>query len=145
MLKLCCEQAEESVANGKTVELLSHSQYQQHLNRAAEFVQELKAESSQLPGLIRPHLRNGILAGQDIAKPPQSTSKDQSEPSVYTAALPLGSRIKLDPWSNRVDLIQPALVPTLLDRERMSLQVTPFHPYLSRSPLAVVAASAHQQ
>ena len=137
MLKLCCDQAEESAANEKALELLSHSQYQQHLNRAAEFVQELKAQSSQLPGLIRSHLRNGILAGRDIAKPPQPTAKDPSEPSLYTAALPLGSRIKLDPWSNRVDLIQPTLVPTLLDRERMPLQVTPFHPYLGRSPLAV--------
>jgi hypothetical protein len=57
------------------------------------------------------------------------------------AALPLGGRVKLDPWSARIELMQNNRVALLSAREKMPFQVTPLMPYLARhgtqSPHAV--------
>jgi hypothetical protein len=49
-----------------------------------------------------------------------------------TAALPLGGRVKLDPWSARIELMKNNRVPLLSAREKMPFQVTPLMPYLTR-------------
>jgi hypothetical protein len=48
------------------------------------------------------------------------------------AAHPLGSRIKLDPWSNRVELMKTKPIVIQSAREKMLFEVTPFFPYLTR-------------
>ncbi len=47
------------------------------------------------------------------------------------SALPIGARIKIDPWNDRVDLIKAKPVPLLSAREKMPFEVTPFMPYLT--------------
>jgi hypothetical protein len=44
----------------------------------------------------------------------------------------LGGRIKLDPWSSRIELIKTKPVALANSREKMPFEVTPFFPYLSR-------------
>ena len=48
------------------------------------------------------------------------------------AALPLGARIKIDPWSNRVELLKPQPVALISPREKMPFEITPMMPYLAR-------------
>jgi hypothetical protein len=48
------------------------------------------------------------------------------------AALPLGGRIKLDPWSDQVELAKSRPVTLALAREKMPFEVTPFFPFLTR-------------
>jgi hypothetical protein len=48
------------------------------------------------------------------------------------AALPLGGRIKLDPWGDHVELAKAKPVPLISAREKMPFEVTPFFPYLTR-------------
>jgi hypothetical protein len=48
------------------------------------------------------------------------------------AALPLGGRIRLDSWSNKVEMVKTKPVALLSPREKMPFQVTPFFPYLTR-------------
>jgi hypothetical protein len=48
------------------------------------------------------------------------------------AALPIGARVKLDPWSDRVELLKAKAIPLLSAREKMPFEVTPFMPYLTR-------------
>jgi hypothetical protein len=48
------------------------------------------------------------------------------------AALPLGGRVKLDPWNDKLDLIKSKPVGTVAEREKMPFEVTPFMPYLTR-------------
>ena len=50
------------------------------------------------------------------------------------AALPLGGRIKLDPWSDQVELAKAQPVTLALAREKMPFEITPFFPYLTRLP-----------
>ena len=47
------------------------------------------------------------------------------------AALPLGGRVKLDPWSNKLEMMKTKPVALLSPQEKMPFEVTPFFPYLS--------------
>jgi len=48
------------------------------------------------------------------------------------AALPLGGRIKLDPWTDQVELAKAKPVALTSAREKMPFELTPFFPYLTR-------------
>jgi hypothetical protein len=48
------------------------------------------------------------------------------------AALPLGGRVKLNPWDDRVEMVKSAPVSIVSARDKMPLEVTPFFPHLSR-------------
>ena len=49
------------------------------------------------------------------------------------AALPLGGRIKVDPWSSQASLAKAKPVALLSAREKMPFEVTPVFPYLTRA------------
>ena len=113
----------------KAVELLKNSPYKDKLASAGLFLKQLDADSKTLPVLINPHLGNRIyLADQLISSAPnlEPTKLDQ------IAALPIGARLKLDPWSDRVELIKAKPLPLLSAREKMPFEITPFMPYLTR-------------
>jgi len=60
-------------------------------------------------------------------------------------ALPIGGRVKLDPWNDKLELIKSKPVGTVAEREKMPFEVTPFMPYLTRygtEPAKPIAASA---
>jgi hypothetical protein len=48
------------------------------------------------------------------------------------AALPLGGRVKVDPWTNQLELIKTKPVTITAVSEKMPFEVTPFFPFLSR-------------
>jgi hypothetical protein len=48
------------------------------------------------------------------------------------AALPLGGRVKLNPWTDQVELTKSAPVSIITARDKMPFEVTPFFPHLSR-------------
>ena len=48
------------------------------------------------------------------------------------SALPIGARVKLDPWSDRLELLKAKPVALLSAREKMPFEVTPFMPFLTR-------------
>jgi len=48
------------------------------------------------------------------------------------SALPIGARVKLDPWSDRIELLKAKAIPLLSAREKMPFEVTPFFPRLAR-------------
>ncbi len=56
------------------------------------------------------------------------------EPKKVTqiAALPLGGRIKVDPWNNRIEINTSKPVQLVTAREKMPLEVTPVFPHLTR-------------
>src|SRR5271170_7402973 len=128
----------------KALELLKNSPYKDKLASAGLFLKQLDADSKTLPVLINPHLGNRIyLADQLIGSAPNL------EPSKIDqiAALPIGARLKLDPWSDHVELIKAKPLPLLSAREKMPFEITPFMPFLTRyqkpgAGLAVDAAKA---
>ena len=126
--------ADEEAADAKALELLKNSPYKEKMGTAGLFLKALQQRAPELPNLIRPHLGNGLAAGQSIrmsALLASAPSLDQHRIDQI-AALPLGGRIKLDPWSDRVELARTHPTPLATAREKMPFEITPFFPYLIR-------------
>lgn len=116
-------------ASVKAAELLKNSPYKDKLATAGLFLKQLDAQSKNLPALINAHLGNGVfLAAQLISSAPalQPNKLDQ------ITALPIGGRIKVDPWDDHVELLKAKPVPLYSGREKMPFEVTPFMPFLTR-------------
>jgi hypothetical protein len=62
------------------------------------------------------------------------TSSPQFDPKKadQIAALPLGGRVKIDPWNNQLELIKTKPVAISTAAEKMPFEVTPFFPFLTR-------------
>jgi hypothetical protein len=61
-----------------------------------------------------------------------TTPVDQKKNPQMIAALPIGGRVKLDPWTDKLEMIKSKPVGTVAEREKMPFEVTPFMPYLVR-------------
>ncbi|MCP3978275.1 MAG: M48 family metalloprotease [bacterium] len=126
---------EELAADNLAVELLQNSPYKDDLATAGLFLKALSADSGNLPSLIRPHF-GSRMASRDVVFRMQQildAAPELDRTSIeQTAALPLGGRVKLDPWNAHVELMKNNRVPLLSAREKMPFQVTPLMPYLAR-------------
>ncbi len=126
---------EEQEADKKAVELLNNSPYKDKLGNAGLFLAALKARSADLPNLLKPKMGNVVMSSTgDVRLGALMTNAPKLEPTNATqiAALPLGARIKLDPWSNKIEILKSKTVGTLSAREKMQFEVTPLFPYLTR-------------
>jgi hypothetical protein len=126
--------AEEEAADAKALELLKNSPYKDKLGTAGLFLRALQERAPVLPNLIRPHLGNGLANGKGIRMSALLASAPQLQPqrADQIAALPLGGRIKLDPWTDQVELAKAKPVALTSPREKMPFEITPFFPYLTR-------------
>ena len=97
--------ADEEAADTKAVELLKNSPYKDKLGSAGLFLTALHEHAPDLPNLIRPHLGNGLAQGKGLRMSALLASAPQLDPkrADQIAALPLGGRIKLDPWTDQVE------------------------------------------
>jgi hypothetical protein len=135
---------EEKAANAKAIQLLNNSPYKNQLGNAGLFLTALETRQKEIPNLISPHLGNRVPVIGDLKS---STPVDQKQNPQMIAALPIGGRVKLDPWSDRLELIKSKPVGTVAEREKMPFEVTPFMPYLMRfgadasKPIAASAAT----
>jgi len=121
--------ADVAAANAKAVDLLKNSPYKDKLGPATLFLKQLDAESKELPALINPHLGNGVTLGSALSATGPALQPDKVD---QISALPIGARVKLDPWTDRVELLKSKPVALLSAREKMPFEVTPFMPFLTR-------------
>ena len=130
--------ADEEAADTKALELLRNSPYKDKLGNAGLFLKALQQKGPELPNLIRPHLGNSLAAGKSIRMSPllESAPALDEKRLDQIAALPLGGRIKVDPWSDQVELSKAKPVALSSSREKMEFEITPFFPYLMRIPNA---------
>jgi hypothetical protein len=135
---------EEKAANTKALQLLANSPYKTQLGNAGLFLTALETRSKEIPNLISPHLGNRVPVIGDLRS---STPVDQKQNPQMIAALPIGGRVKVDPWKDNLDLIKSKPVGAVAEREKMPFEVTPFMPYLMRygaeasKPIAASAAT----
>jgi hypothetical protein len=135
---------EENAANAKAIQLLNNSPYKGQLGNAGLFLSALTSREKEIPNLVSPHLGNRVPVIGDLKA---STPVDQKQNPQMIAALPIGGRVKLDPWNDRLELIKSKPVGTVAEREKMPFEVTPFMPYLTRfgsdagKPIAASAAT----
>ena len=138
--------AEEDAADNKALEFLKNSPYKDKLGNAGLFLRALQDRAPELRYLIRPHLGDGIGNKKNVRMAELVNGAPELDPKKtdQVAALPLGGRVKLDPWSNRIELIKNKPVALQSAREKMPFEVTPFFPFLTRyqsSPAADKVAS----
>ena len=126
--------ADEEAADTKALELLKNSPYKDKLGSAGLFLRALQQKAPDLPNLIRPHLGNSMFEGKGVRMSSLLTSAPELDEKRLDqiAALPLGGRIKVDPWSDQVDLAKAKPVALTSAREKMAFEITPFFPYLTR-------------
>jgi hypothetical protein len=123
--------AEEQAASAKAIELLNNSPYKNQLGNANLFLTALQNRQKEIPNLISAHLGDRVPAIVDLKT--VASTPERKNNSQLIAALPIGSRVKLDPWSDGLELIKSKPVSTVAEREKMPFEVTPFMLYLTRS------------
>jgi hypothetical protein len=120
---------EERQANEKAIQILNNSPYKNQLGNAGLFLQALEARQKEIPNLISGHLGNRVPQVSDLKT---TTPADPKQNPQKIAALPIGGRVKIDPWNDQLSLIKSKPVGTVAEREKMPFEVTPFMPYLTR-------------
>jgi hypothetical protein len=135
---------EEAQANAKAIQILNNSPYKNQLGNAGLFLQALESRQKEIPNLISGHLGNRVPNMADLKS---TVPVDPKQNPQKIAALPLGGRVKIDPWNDTLSLIKSKPVGTVAEREKMPFEVTPFMPYLTRygseggKPVAASATS----
>jgi len=128
------DKGEEEAADKKALDLINNSPYKDKMSTPGLFLKAVQARAPQLKNLIRPHLGDSLLNGDAIRMSPLMTASPQFDPKKadQIAALPLGGRVKVDPWTNRLELIKTKPVALNSPAEKMPFEVTPFFPFLVR-------------
>ncbi len=136
--------AEESAADAKVLELLGRSPYKDKLSDAGLFLRAVAANAKALTNLIQPHMGDFIVEGGQPLAPIISKAPELAPERLdQIAALPLGARLVVDPWTDKVELLRAASVPLASAREKVPLAITPLMPYIRYAEAA--AQTAQQQ
>jgi hypothetical protein len=109
------------------------------------FLKALQLRAPQLSALLTTHLGNPLaengtvirLSGLALQGPALDNAKlDQ------IAALPLGGRVKINPWDDKAEMVKTAPVAITSARDKMPFEVTPFFPRLARYGANAAAPAA---
>jgi hypothetical protein len=120
-------------ADEESLTLLQNSPYSDKLQSMGLFLKQMKASCKALPNLLQSRLSASMVGEQPrlmfaAAAAPDLTPKDIHQ----IAALPLGSRVIMDPWTGRVEMNKARCAPVVAVREKLPFTLTPFYPYLTR-------------
>jgi hypothetical protein len=147
-------QKEEADADAKAAELLQNSPYKDKLASPGLFLAALQQSAPQLPNLLTANM------GSSVARQTKENKHDVGTTTIrmqtlqtnapklengdvkQIAALPLGGRIKMDPWSDRIEISKAKSVPLLTARDKMPFEITPIFPYLTRITTPAAAAAS---
>src|SRR4029077_10051851 len=99
-----------------------------------------ETRQKDIPNLISAHLGDRVPTNMSMAssaptsQPPTSAPADDKSKAAASpvVALPLGGRVKMDPWSDKLEMLKSKPVGQVAEREKMPFEVTPFMLYLTR-------------
>jgi hypothetical protein len=126
--------AEMAAAGKKTIEIMKVSPYQKTAN-AGIFLKALTIRLLEFPRLLAANLGNQVASHDGLARLVEFTRSSpalEEDKIEQIAALPLGSRVKLNPWNNQIALVKARPLALLSAREKMPFEVTPFALHLTR-------------
>lgn len=127
--------AEERAADEEALKLLRNSPYKDQLGQAGLFLKALTQVADSRRRLLGAQLGNRLMdRHQELRMAQLMQGAPQLEPKdlEQIAALPLGSRIVLNPWNDDVRLEKAEKLTFVSARDKMPFEVTPLFPYLSR-------------
>jgi hypothetical protein len=124
---------EEQAATQKGIEILKTSPYQDKLGNAQLFLRALNEHLKEIPNLASPHVGNEVTTALTRASAAPGAQASEAKPVGNTiAALPLGGRIKVEPWNNQLQMLKSKPAVTMSADEVTPFELTPFKLYLTR-------------
>jgi hypothetical protein len=134
---------EEQAANQKASELLMNSPYKERSANAQLFFQTLKDRSKFIPNLVSPHLGDSVVKSWSSGSVGAAGQPSEAKPTPnLIAALPLGGRVKIDPWNDQLTLLKAKPIAVTAEEEKKPFQITPFAFYLTRQGDSLAAPTA---
>jgi hypothetical protein len=122
--------AENEAAAKLAMKYLENSMYKNELPEAGLYYEQLMDWSSALKAMNTPEVGDSLLNAQGV---PWMDALEKMAPKIdwtnlnQTAALPLGSWIKIDPWNDTVHQLHAARYAPLNASEKMPFEVTPIY------------------
>ena len=113
----------------RALELLRKSPYADKLPNIGLFFAQLQSQLRALKQLVNPRLGNRVFFTAQLL---QSAPALQPENLEQLSALPMDSRIKINPWSDTVSLMKTNQMGPLSPREKIPFEITPISLYLMR-------------
>jgi hypothetical protein len=123
---------EEQAANQKATELLKNSPYKDSSGNAQAFFLALQNRAKEIPNLISPHLGDNVSKNSMISSGATVQSATAKTNVGAPEALPLGGRIKVEPWDDRLVMLKAKSEGAVAEYEKMQFEVAPFLVYLTR-------------
>jgi hypothetical protein len=129
------DEHDEAAADQKAVEILKNSPYKDQLAKAGLFLRAMSDAAPHTPQLFGSHFGSRLVQGNQVRRVGElmgGAPELQKNRVDQISALPLGARVKIDPWSDRAQLVKSNSVALLSAREKMPFEATPLFPYLTR-------------
>jgi hypothetical protein len=126
---------DNQTASKKAMEYLEASMYKDKLGNAGLFYEQLADRARVLKALNTPKLGDSLLKADGT---PWMADLEHQAPKInwddlnQTAALPLGSWLKTDPWDDKVHMLAAKRYAPMNARDKMPFEVTPVFYKLQR-------------
>jgi hypothetical protein len=141
-LRMVWSNDELKEADEESLILLQNSPYSDKLQSLGLFLKQMEASCKVLPNLLRSRLSASMVGEQPRLMFAAAAAPDLAQKDIHQiAALPLGSRVIMDPWTGRVEMNKARSAAVVAVREKLPFTLTPFYPYLTR----VSAGKASQE
>jgi hypothetical protein len=117
------------------------------LAEAGLFLKALARYGKKLPNLVKANLGESLISENRIAfmnAVAEGAPNLEIENPQQIAALPLGSRVKLDPWAGQLKFVKAKPPRIYSAKDKLALEVTPFSPFLVRLKAATTGTSAER-
>jgi hypothetical protein len=129
----------------EAMKYLSNSMYKDKMPNAGLFYAQLVDREKALKGLTSPKLGDSLLKADGtawMADLQKMAPKINWDDMNQTAALPLGSWVKTDPWDDKVHMLNAKRYAPMNARDKMPFEVTPLFFRLTRYDAAELSAPA---
>ena len=127
--------AQEIDADTLAQKLLANSPYKDNLAEGGLFLKALAKYGRRVPNLVRATLGESLVEQNRITfmwQVAEAAPRLELENPQQIVALPLGSRVKLDPWAGQLKFVKATPPRIYSAKDKLALEVTPFSPYLTR-------------
>ena len=126
---------QEREADELGLKILANSPYKDNLAEAGLFLKAVAKYGRKVPNLTRANLGESLVTDNRISFMSQvadaAPALELDNPQQIVA-LPLGSRVKLDPWAGQLKFVKARPPRIYSAKDKLALEVTPFSPYLVR-------------
>jgi hypothetical protein len=138
---------DDEEAAKKAVDLFQHSNYAGKTADVGIFFAQVQDRQKQLSSLMTPRLGDSLMRADGrpwLSGLMTGAPKLDQDNLTQIAALPLNSRLKVDPWDDKVFALQFSAAPLLNARDKMPLEITPVFYRLQRyvDPATATPATA---